>query len=132
MSKQNNQEPTAAELEILAILWEAQPLSVREIHEKLSKKEVGYTTTLKIMQNMTAKGLLERELVGKSHYYTAVYEKESTRHRYGNNNASAHHLADGTPVSGNHPFDTGVHPGLRVFTTLGPFNATRDCCTVSA
>lgn len=80
MSKKKRTEPTSAELEVLAILWEKQPLSVREIHDKLSaKKEVGYTTTLKIMQNMTAKGLLERELNGKSHFYTAAYEKEATR-----------------------------------------------------
>ena len=73
-------EPTSAELEILTILWEKQPLSVREVHEQLRmKKDSGYTTTLKIMQNMTAKGLLERERVGKSHIYKAVYEKETTR-----------------------------------------------------
>ena len=72
--------PTASELEILSILWENQPLAVRHVHEKLAEaKDVGYTTTLKIMQNMTAKGLLKRELRGKSHYYFAAREKEETR-----------------------------------------------------
>ncbi|MGD2033493.1 MAG: BlaI/MecI/CopY family transcriptional regulator [Bacteroidales bacterium] len=80
MAKRKNIEPTTAELEILNILWEQQPLTVREIHEKLSaSKEVGYTTTLKIMQNMTIKGLLARELEGKSHLYSTVHEKEETR-----------------------------------------------------
>ncbi len=80
MTIRKNIEPTGAELEILSILWDKQPLTVREIHEKLSsKKDVGYTTTLKIMQNMTTKGLLERELKGKSHLYTPAYEMEETR-----------------------------------------------------
>jgi len=80
MTNKRNIEPTGAELEILSILWDKQPLTVREIHEKLSaKKDVGYTTTLKIMQNMTSKGLLERELKGKSHLYTPTYEMEETR-----------------------------------------------------
>ena len=80
MSKGKRTEPTGAELEILNILWEKQPLTVREIHEKLSvRKDVGYTTTLKIMQNMTSKGLLVRELKGKSHIYTAAYKMEETR-----------------------------------------------------
>ena len=72
--------PTAAELEILNVLWEQQPLTVKDVHEKLSElKEVGYTTTLKIMQNMHAKGLLSREPNGKSHLYTAVFKQDETR-----------------------------------------------------
>lgn len=80
MEYKDKPEPTSAELEILSILWEEQPLPVREVHDKLAqKKDVGYTTTLKIMQNMTAKGLLKRELRGKSHFYFAADEKEETR-----------------------------------------------------
>ncbi|MBN1924967.1 MAG: BlaI/MecI/CopY family transcriptional regulator [Prolixibacteraceae bacterium] len=78
----SNQTPTASELEILSILWEKQPQTVKEIHERLTEtKEVGYTTTLKIMQNMHAKGLLSRELNGKSHLYKTVIKKEETRSR---------------------------------------------------
>jgi len=74
--------PTAAELEVLNVLWDEEPLTVKDIHEKLaSSKEVGYTTTLKIMQNMTAKGLLRREPNGKNHLYFSVYKKEETRGR---------------------------------------------------
>ena len=73
-------EPTSAELEILCTLWDDQPLTVREIHDRLkSKRNVGYTTILKIMQNMVAKGLLTRELKGKSHLYSAIYRKEETQ-----------------------------------------------------
>ncbi len=72
--------PTTAELEILSILWKEEPLTVKEIHEQLSeKKDIGYTTALKIMQNMTSKGLLKRELKGKSHLYFAVFRKEETQ-----------------------------------------------------
>lgn len=79
MSKQKH-TPTTAELEILNILWEKEPLSVKEIHAELIKsKEVGYTTALKIMQNMTGKGLLSRTLNGKSHLYSSAIPKEETR-----------------------------------------------------
>jgi BlaI family transcriptional regulator, penicillinase repressor len=72
--------PTAAELEILSLLWENQPLTVKEIHEQLAlTKDVGYTTALKIMQNMTTKGLLRREPNGKNHLYYPVFQKEETR-----------------------------------------------------
>jgi BlaI family transcriptional regulator, penicillinase repressor len=72
--------PTAAELEILNILWENEPLTVKDVHEQLAvTKDIGYTTALKIMQNMTAKGLLRREPNGKNHLYFSIYKKEETR-----------------------------------------------------
>lgn len=79
MSKEKS-NPTAAELEILNILWEKEPLTVKEIHgELIKKKDVGYTTALKIMQNMTGKGLLTRTLNGKSHLYSSILKKEETQ-----------------------------------------------------
>jgi predicted transcriptional regulator len=78
--KEQKPIPTAAELEVLNLLWEKEPLTVREIHDKLSQnKDVGYTTTLKIMQNMTSKGLLSRKPNGKNHLYFSMHEKEETR-----------------------------------------------------
>lgn len=72
--------PTAAELEILNILWDKEPLTVKDVHEKLAQtKDVGYTTTLKIMQNMTSKGLVVREPNGKNHLYRSARLKEETR-----------------------------------------------------
>jgi predicted transcriptional regulator len=80
MKSKKHLEPTSAELEILNALWDAQPMTVREVHNTLkNKKQVGYTTILKIMQNMFAKGLVKRELQGKSHLYSATYKKEATR-----------------------------------------------------
>ena len=64
-------KPTDAELEILRILWESGPSTVRFVNEKQNeKKEVGYTTTLKIMQIMTEKKILERDASQRSHVYT--------------------------------------------------------------
>lgn len=74
--------PTAAELEILNLLWENEPLTVKDVHDQLADtKDIGYTTALKIMQNMTTKGLLRREPNGKNHLYYSVFRKEETRGR---------------------------------------------------
>lgn len=74
--------PTASELEILNVLWEQGPSTVKTVHEKLmSVKDVGYTTTLKIMQNMHNKGFVSRKPKGRSHIYKAHYEQDETRGR---------------------------------------------------
>lgn len=73
-------KPTTAELEILNILWKYKSATVKFVHEKIShKKNVGYTTTLKIMQNMAAKNIVRRELNGKSHVYIPVLKQEETQ-----------------------------------------------------
>lgn len=73
-------KPTAAELEILQILWKHKSATVRFVHEKINqKKDVGYTTTLKIMQNMAAKKMVGREQSGRSHVYIPLLKKEQTQ-----------------------------------------------------
>ncbi len=73
-------KPTESELEILQLLWENNPATVRIINDLLNeKREVGYTTTLKTMQNMLDKGLLLREIVEKSHFYRPAIEQEVTQ-----------------------------------------------------
>ena len=80
MSKKPLPRPTEAELELLAVLWQRGPSTVREIHETLSgKKETGYTTTLKILQNMTDKGLVRRDASRRSHVYQAVLTADETQ-----------------------------------------------------
>lgn len=65
-------KPTEAELEILKLLWSNGPLSVREVNVLINKtKEVGYTTTLKLMQIMAQKGLVIRDESARSHIYEA-------------------------------------------------------------
>ncbi len=73
-------KPTDSELEILKLLWEKSPRTVREINNLLNQeKKVGYTTTLKIMQIMYQKGYLTRTKQGKVHYYTVSIEQQKTR-----------------------------------------------------
>ena len=73
-------KPTDSELEILNILWEKGPSTVRDIHDELEKtKDAGYTTTLKLMQIMHEKGLLKRDPTNKSHVYTANVSQEKTQ-----------------------------------------------------
>ncbi len=72
--------PTEAELELLRVLWERGPLTVREIHEGLGDdKETGYTTTLKILQKMTDKGLVRRDETNRSHIYEPVAKASDTQ-----------------------------------------------------
>ncbi len=73
-------KPTEAELEILQVLWQHGPATVRFVNEKLNqKKEVGYTTTLKLMQIMAEKGLVKRNEENRSHLYEASLTEEATQ-----------------------------------------------------
>jgi BlaI family penicillinase repressor len=73
-------KPTESELEILQILWSKGLATVREVHEDLaSTKDVGYTTTLKLMQIMHEKGLVKRDDSMRTHVYQAAVNKERTQ-----------------------------------------------------
>jgi BlaI family penicillinase repressor len=68
--------PTAAEADILAVLWRLGPATVREVHDAL-EKDSGYNTTLTQMRLMTDKGLLVRSERFRSH----VYEPAASKHQ---------------------------------------------------
>ncbi len=69
-------KPTNAELEILQVLWNTGPATVREVNEKLSeKRSIGYTTTLKLMQIMLKKNILTRQDNGKNHIYSPTMKE---------------------------------------------------------
>jgi BlaI family penicillinase repressor len=73
-------KPTESELEILQVLWARETASVREVHEELAKsKDVGYTTTLKLMQIMHEKGLVKRDDSIKTHIYQPAVSREKTQ-----------------------------------------------------
>ncbi|MBZ5631926.1 MAG: BlaI/MecI/CopY family transcriptional regulator [Acidobacteriia bacterium] len=72
--------PTAAEVDILAVLWRLGPATVREVHEALGK-DSGYTTTLKQMQLMLDKGLLARTERFRSHVYESRVPKDQMQQR---------------------------------------------------
>jgi predicted transcriptional regulator len=72
--------PTEAELEILRVLWERGPATVRQVHEALaSSRDTGYTTTLKLMQIMAEKGLVSRDESARTHIYQARVSQEHTQ-----------------------------------------------------
>lgn len=80
MAQQKNTKPTESELEILRVLWEKENATVREVHEVLAaSKDVGYTTTLKLMQIMHEKGLVSRDDSSKTHIYQPIVSKEKTQ-----------------------------------------------------
>lgn len=74
-------KPTEAELEILQILWKHGPSTVRFVNDELNKqREVGYTTTLKMMQVMCEKkGLLKRDVSQRTHIYQTTSSEEATQ-----------------------------------------------------
>lgn len=76
-------KPTESELEILGVLWQRDIASVRDVHEELAKtKDVGYTTTLKLMQIMHEKGLVKRDQSSKTHFYQAAVSQRQTQKKF--------------------------------------------------
>ncbi len=80
MSKKETPRPTDAELEILSVLWQRGPSTVREVHEALSRgRSTGYTTVLKLLQIMAEKGLVRRNEEQRAHVYEARFAQEQTQ-----------------------------------------------------
>jgi predicted transcriptional regulator len=80
MKQEPLQKPTASELEILRVLWERGPSTVREVYEALrEKKDLGYTTVLKLLQIMTAKGTVRRNEDQRAHVYEACQPATETK-----------------------------------------------------
>lgn len=72
--------PTDSELEILNILWENGPSTVRFVNDTINeKREVGYTSTLKTMQLMLDKNLLSRDIRERVHFYIAAIDEAHTQ-----------------------------------------------------
>jgi len=73
-------EPTESELEVLQVLWKQGSATVRQVNEELNlNREVGYTTTLKIMQIMTEKGLVNRDTATRTHIYRSSVKENTTQ-----------------------------------------------------
>lgn len=94
LSKMQPTKPTESELEILQVLWEMGPSTVRTVNDRLNDpknpprggrrssgepREIGYTTTLKIMQIMHEKGLVTRQEDGRTHIYAAAVGESDTQ-----------------------------------------------------
>ncbi|MEO6925873.1 MAG: BlaI/MecI/CopY family transcriptional regulator, partial [Rhodanobacter sp.] len=75
--------PTEAELEILQVLWSRGDCTVRDVHNVLHLDDgTGYTTALKMLQVMHAKGLVQRDDSQRAHVYRAAVTKERTQKRF--------------------------------------------------
>ena len=71
--------PTGAELDILHVLWKRGPSTVRGVHEIVGRESsTRYTTTLKLLQNMTEKSLVARDESRHAHIYKANVPQERT------------------------------------------------------
>ena len=81
IKKDNSPEPTKSELEILQVLWKHGSSTVRFVNDQLNelKREVQYTSTLKLMQIMSDKGLLTRDETNMKHVYSAAEEESKTK-----------------------------------------------------
>jgi predicted transcriptional regulator len=79
--KKSDAEPTRSELEILQVLWQHGPSTVRFVNDQLNelKREVQYTSTLKLMQIMVEKELLTRDDSQMKHVYKAAVEEGKTK-----------------------------------------------------
>jgi len=77
MARKKQSGPTEQELNILSILWKHGPSTVREVNTIMNyEQNVGYTTTLKLLQIMHEKGLVERDESSKTHIYQPANPKE--------------------------------------------------------
>lgn len=80
MGKRSLPRPTDGELAILRVLWERGPSTVRDVHEVLSRsRPTGYTTTLKLLQIMMEKGLVQRDESQRTHVYQARLTEGQTQ-----------------------------------------------------
>ena len=79
MARPRNEHPTPAELEVLKILWERGPATVREVMETLrSQRRRAYTSVMSLLGVMTDKGLVKRKQQGRAFLYTAGIPRDKT------------------------------------------------------
>jgi BlaI family transcriptional regulator, penicillinase repressor len=70
--------PTESELELLRIVWEKEPATVRDIYDALNLVRLsGYTTVLKMLQIMTVKGLVVRDEASRAHLYRSAISQDA-------------------------------------------------------
>jgi predicted transcriptional regulator len=81
MSDTKSTEPTRSELEILTILWQHGPSTVRFVNDQLNKekREVQYSSTLKLMQIMFEKKILLRDDSSMKHVYRSAEGEQKTK-----------------------------------------------------
>ena len=79
MSRPKHEHPTPAELEVLQLLWEQGPSTVREVMEALNRRRRrAYTSVMSLLGVMADKRLLKRRLRGRAYVYDARVDRERT------------------------------------------------------
>ena len=82
MARPRQPHPTPAELEVLQVLWDDGPATVREVMERLHRERPrGYTTVMSLLDVMHAKGLLRRKSQGRAFVYAAKVDQFQTLKR---------------------------------------------------
>ncbi len=82
MARPTSSQPTEVELQILEVLWDQGPTTVRKVHEALAvRRKTGYSTTLKMMQVMLEKGLVRRDDSVRPQVYRAAKSRKRTQLR---------------------------------------------------
>jgi BlaI family penicillinase repressor len=82
MSKRKSRRPTDGELEILRVLWQRGPSTVRQVHETLAPdKQTSYNTTLKLMQIMNEKGIVTRDESQRPQVYQGALPEDQMQQR---------------------------------------------------
>ncbi len=80
MRNRGTTRPTTAELEILRIVWDLQPCTVGQIHERIAQaRRKNYSTTMKMLSLMLGKGLLTRDETASPHRYRAKFTRQRAR-----------------------------------------------------
>ncbi len=79
MPRPKHEHPTPAELEVLRILWQSSPMSVREVMEALNRRRPrAYTSVMSLLCVMTEKGLVSRKRDGRAFHYSAKARRQRT------------------------------------------------------
>ncbi len=80
MPRKPSLQPTEVELDILNVLWDRGPSTVREVHDALQgQRSTGYSTTLKMMQVMHQKEMLKRDDSARPQKYRPARSREKTQ-----------------------------------------------------
>jgi predicted transcriptional regulator len=80
MAPASDPKPTSSELDILRVLWDRGPSTVRDVHDILAEsRQMGYTTVLKLLQIMSSKGLVTRNEESRAHVYEARHPADKTK-----------------------------------------------------
>lgn len=79
MARHRQETPTEVELEILHVLWQHQPATVRQVVDVLNQtRPRAYTSIISMLNVMFEKGLVTRKLDGRAHIYSAKKSREKT------------------------------------------------------